>query len=307
MLLCGVDVVGLITQNRAGFLGRFPQSVRYFVSPTYDNSIFRKPTCLLELNKNEKDFGPDCAPKGNRPVVFLWGDSHAAHLYSGLRSVQDKAGFSVAQYTAGACPPILGVDPTKYHVGVPFCRTINLFTFHLIQQMKPKVLIMASMWYLLRPNDLDGLIATIDRLKRAGIKHIILVGTVPVWGPSLPKRLLRFYMTRGYVPDRMSGANLGYPRQFDDKLRKIAESEKVQFISVIDVFCHGDVCMTSVGPEPADIVTTDATHFRVAASSYFVSKMLPMIAADLATPTRSRPGSSACIQSDSLACPSSDR
>ena len=283
-LLCSVGVVGLITRDRAGFQNRFPEAVRYLANPTYDNSIYRKPTCLLELNKDEKSFSPDCAPKGNEPVVFLWGDSHAAHLYPGLVHIRDKLGFTIAQYTAGACPPILGVDPTKYHNEVPFCRSINDFTIRLIEKMKPKVLIMAAMWYLVSVSDLDNLKPTIARLKKAGVVHIILVGPVPVWDPSLPKRLLRFYMTSlpHHVPDRMSGANLSYPREFDDKLREIARSEEVEFISAIDVFCNGNECMTNVGLGPVNLVTNDSTHLTTAASSFFVSKLLPMIDAGLA-------------------------
>ncbi len=69
-------------------------------------------TCFLKEDQPATAWaGADTCRNGDasKPRIFLWGDSFAAHLVPGLA---DELGhrFQTVQYTAGGCPPLLGVD-----------------------------------------------------------------------------------------------------------------------------------------------------------------------------------------------------
>jgi peptidoglycan/LPS O-acetylase OafA/YrhL len=289
VLLCGVGVVGLMTRKAQGFVERFPDQVRNLANYTYDQqAAYRVGACILSPPQNERDFALDCMGRAitndNRPLVFLWGDSHAAHLYPGFARIQGSAGFALAQFTASACPPILDHDVKHIYLDinqVRFCQDINDFVFHKIEELQPQVLVLAAQWWEVPLKDLDKFALTIERLKRAGIQHIIVVGPVPVWNPSLPKLLLQFYQTSvpKHLPDRMRGAAL--QSDIEQKLQEIAAKEGVGFASAIDVFCRKDECLTKTGNGPGDIVVWDSAHLTDAGSYLLAKRIYTMISADV--------------------------
>ena len=98
VLLCGVGIVGLITQKEQGFVGRFPDQVRNLANYTYDpKAAYRSGACSLSFQQNWHDFASYCIGRAttndDRPLVFLWGDSHAAHLYPASRAYRIKRDF----------------------------------------------------------------------------------------------------------------------------------------------------------------------------------------------------------------------
>ena len=62
-----------------------------------------------------------CLPRGPGSSAILWGDSHAMHLYPGLRPTLEKEGYALGVLTASACAPIIG-----YQTAVrPKCTSFN--------------------------------------------------------------------------------------------------------------------------------------------------------------------------------------
>ena len=187
LLLCAIGVIGLITDRRDGFTGRFPDPVQYLANYKFDTSIYRdatyRDTCLIYLDQDYHGFG-NCVDNdmADRPLVMLWGDSHAAQLYSGLREIQPDAGFSLAQFTAGACPPAPGIKVPNHRA----CPEVNGFVVAKIKELRPAVVIMAASWWAYPNTQYELLSNTISELKKAGIEGIWIVGPVPEWSPSLP-------------------------------------------------------------------------------------------------------------------------
>jgi len=289
VLLCGVGGVGLMTWTAQGFVERFPDQVRNLANYTYDEqAAYRAGTCILSPPQTERDFASGCTGRTSaddqRPLVFLWGDSHAAHLYPGLAHIQGNSGFALAQFTASACPPILDHDVKHIYLDVrqvQFCQNVNDFVFRKIEELQPQVLVLAAQWWEVSIDDLGKLDLTIRRLKNAGIQHIMLVGPVPVWNPSLPKLLLNFYQTSvpQHVPDRMEGAALN--PDIEKKLQEIAAKEGIEFVSAIDVFCRKNECLTKVGNGPGDIVVWDSAHLTDAGSDLLASRIYAMFGASM--------------------------
>jgi len=107
------------------------------------------------------------------------------------------------------------------------------------------------------------------------------VGPVPVWNPSLPKLLLRFYETSipKHLPDRMIGASL--LTDVEKKLQEIAAKENASFVSAIDVFCRQNECLTKTGTRAEDIVAWDSAHLTDSGSYLLASRIYKIISADM--------------------------
>jgi len=269
-LLCVIGGTGAVTTAASGFGTRFPDPERFLSDYKFDQSAsYRAGRCLLE--PVQKYFAPECidSDAASKPIVFLWGDSHAAHLLPGLRRAQRRYGanFSIAQFTSSACPPLLGRDVDE----APFCSRDNDFALQELTRLRPAVVVIAAQWWTVQSNELPRLVATIDAIKKAGVEHVIAVGPVPVWSRSLPKLLMDAYATT--MPHRL-------PRQMtaeihsdeDPALRKIAHDHGADFVSAIDAFCTGSTCATMVG-SPADIVAWDSAHLTEAGSIALVERI----------------------------------
>jgi peptidoglycan/LPS O-acetylase OafA/YrhL len=267
--LVGAAVLGWATQLMQGFPTRIPESVRYLDAFRYNNweQESRAGTCLLGLGQDERDFGVDCVAvqTADHPLVVLWGDSHAAHLYPGLKHLQPTAGFSLAQLTAGNCPPILDIDlPFR-----PTCRGINDFVMRRIGELKPRIVVLGAYWGIYLQQDLTRLDGSLIALKRVGVDRIVLIGPVPIWNPSLPKALMNYYWAKR--PDRLPRKMaFGVTRMvnLDDRIRRVANQFDAAFVSPIDEFCDADGCLASIGDDPKNLTAWDSGHLTNAGSQY---------------------------------------
>jgi peptidoglycan/LPS O-acetylase OafA/YrhL len=267
-LLCGIGVVGLITRKAEGFNSRFPDPVRFLTSYNYDvRNAYRGSVCSLGHSQTTKDFESICngrtSQSDTKPIVFLWGDSHAAHLYPGFSQMQAKKKFSIAQFTPDGCPPLLGRNFRHLYASegeVRWCHEMNEFILQKLTALKPESLVLAAQWWEVPAEDIDQISATIAQAKDAGVKNIIIVGPVPIWNPSLPKLLLKYYETSfpKHLPEQMGGASI--QSEIDAKLRMIAAKEGIKFVSAIDVFCERDQCLAKLPGAMGDIVAWDAAH-----------------------------------------------
>ncbi|WP_303048920.1 SGNH hydrolase domain-containing protein, partial [Salmonella enterica] len=95
----------------------------------------------------------------------VWGDSHAAHLMPGLKSVFGNS-LNITQRTASLCPPIIGLQKDDR----PYCKDINDMVAKEISDNKPTTVLMSALWpvYPMR----DYLPETIKFLKDNKVKNI---------------------------------------------------------------------------------------------------------------------------------------
>jgi hypothetical protein len=76
------------------------------------------------------------------PLVLVWGDSHAADLVFGFRSLQPQSGVRLAQYTASLCPPVVGLQLRER----PACQSINSAVIGYIKALKPNIVVLSGVW-----------------------------------------------------------------------------------------------------------------------------------------------------------------
>jgi peptidoglycan/LPS O-acetylase OafA/YrhL len=293
-LLFAVAILGGYTYQRDGFDFRFPKFIQALLhnQPKLDEG-WRSGTCILDQGHPSSEFSPDCVDKiadnadqAKRPLLFLWGDSHAAALYPGLKHLQDTGAYSfgVAQRTGAVCPPIIG-DAR------PWCNEINTSSFKLIQELKPEIVMMYAYW----SHGLDGkggfaglydltkLDATVAELKKAGVKKVILMGPSPYWKNSLPHNIVETWKKSKTVakpPLYMSYGDFGLVAElpiYDKQMREIAKRFDISYISGVDFLCNKDGCLTRDSEDGVKVASVDYGHLTVDAAQTYLKRIAPLI------------------------------
>jgi peptidoglycan/LPS O-acetylase OafA/YrhL len=267
-----VGALGLTCNLLDGFGFRFPQAVRDLTAfSSYDSApIYREGSCLLLPNQDASGFAKCPAQEvPGRPTLFLWGDSHAAHLYPGyLTTFGDD--FNLVQRTAAFCPPLLGLSMANR----PLCKSINDHVFDEIATLRPAVVVLSAAWrrYPFWP---DYLVNTIERLRRAGVRRIDLVGPVPDWHATLPHILSK---TVGIdpshrIPPARTTKGLGPPVFAIDKaLRDAAARTSVNYVSPATILCNDEGCLVQLDDSGKMPMQWDRDHLTLMGSRYLVSK-----------------------------------
>lgn len=233
---------------------------------------YRNDYCLL-FGK-EQVFSPVCVEAdkvaAGAPVLAIWGDSHGAHLYRGIKDNPASGSFALAQFTSSSCPPVFDFDK----VGVPLCRTINDSVRKEFERIKPKVVLLAHDWpQSEKENALDRLAGTVDILRSMGTERIVLIGPVPHWEGTLPDVLSRYVGDRRSttLPGRMTFGVNHHMEDIDRNMAERAAKLGIEYISPIEHLCNAEGCLTMV-PDAPDVPTAwDAAHFTREGSRYFIN------------------------------------
>ncbi|QDL99631.1 acyltransferase [Rhodopseudomonas palustris] len=284
----GVAVVGLIGAGifvAGGVPSRFSAGVQIVTRDHQAEAMpaFRLGSCFLGSGSS---FARECndAPSPGVPRVALWGDSHGAHLYPGLRAVQQSdGGFSLSQYTTAGCPPIFGYVSTQ----TPGCTAANDNARERLKALKPDtVVLVARQWHDYDgpdrdPAAIDTMIkATLAELRSIGIRRIVVVGKFPSWRTP-PKRILaQAYraeaaglITAAEIPTRDGAPRLDRSEaDANERLRGFFTEQGVEFISPTPVYCNDRGCLLAV-PGDGTPVTFDGSHLTIASSQFFVRKV----------------------------------
>lgn len=241
-----------------------------------DGDIWREgENCFVNLNA-ETDFGATCTGYGSEadPLIALWGDSMAAHLWPGINKVASEYRWRVAQLTVSLCPPLLaGADHANNK-----CRAMRKRAISVLNSIAPHTVVLAGSWTRYDPKVVsEEIMPTVEMLKTAGVQRVILVGPVPIWRPTLA-RALAFDMRRMRLEQPPQYTNTGFLDEvysLDRALRLVTENAGASYLSVLDVLC--DVrrkCKVWVDEDRRTILTTyDSGHFSLEHSEWFARRV----------------------------------
>ncbi|MEN1973160.1 acyltransferase family protein [Luteimonas sp. MJ204] len=264
VLLASLAVWGL-----RGIESRAGEPVRAYANYGYDwREPSREGRCSLTGASGEPAmFLPECVdPPGPaaRPLVAIWGDSHAALLYPGLREAAGDR-LRLAQFTRSGCRPYL--SSTK-----PFCRESNAWVIARIAELQPEYAVLFSYWtandYVDPAQVLRNLDETIVAMQDAGVRQVVVVGPAPRWREWLPKLLVRRYDAAPFlrVPQRLRGETLPEPGVLDRALATaLAGRTGVTHVSALDRLCDLRGCLVYVD-DPGELTTWDYGHLGPRAS-----------------------------------------
>jgi peptidoglycan/LPS O-acetylase OafA/YrhL len=266
--LLAVGLAGIATAANSGFAVRFPAEIRAIAMLAPQNNDGFRDKCFLEAPGARLD--ATCIEPGDKPLLFLWGDSTAAALFPGLKRAEETVPFRLARFAVPGCAPILAANVS--------CDGNNDIVFDFVKSSRPDIVLLHAMWD--RTHNLDRLAATIEQLKALRIPRIVILGPVPLWKRTLPLALVNAYRLTHVIADRISAGVTGAGS--DEQMQSFSQAHGVEYISAWRVFCNGNGCLTRVGPTAEEVVTTDIVHLSNAGSKYLVEK----IEEDLFSPKR---------------------
>jgi len=274
-----VAIIGLVGAGiyaAGGFPSRFGPGLQA-ISRDFKaeaEAAYRSGTCFDATGSRFAAVCDDEIP-ADAPRVVLWGDSHAAHLYPGLRALQQADGrFRISQYTTGLCPPIFGYVTERS----PHCVAINASVRERLKQLRPNTLIMAAQrWRDPGAPDTEALIrATLAELRSFGIRRIVVIGRFPSWRTP-PRRVLAQALrarAAGWsaepIPQRDRTHLESDWAEDNARLRTLFEAEGASFLSPTPSLCNGDGCLLSVPGTAGEPTVFDGDHLTVAGSAYFI-------------------------------------
>jgi peptidoglycan/LPS O-acetylase OafA/YrhL len=213
---------------------RFPERVVAIASYlAYDPSAaFRSGQCYLGTNRQQLDVRTCMTPDQTRPNYLLVGDSHAAHLWSGLAAAMPAV--NIMQATASTCRP--AVLPVTL-LDTRACPKLMQFVFNdfLVNNRIDKVLLAAS-W---KDEDIPALSDTIETLKSRGF-DVAVLGPIVEYDGALP-RLLADEILRNspWLASRTRTAGI---RERDRALSRLVAAKGATYLSVYDAVCRGGYC-----------------------------------------------------------------
>jgi hypothetical protein len=310
-LLALSGVVGRFTYDAKGYPARFPPLVArifdYDSNGAQDDRLMRcfyqrdeARYSLEEERKRAARFFEDnhctAIEDPRKPTILIVGDSHAAHLFVGLRAVYGGRANLLTLSSVFCVPLVENVAMDEGVAGTPRCRAINDYVFDEIRAIKPDVLVVGGYfaqydheanWRY--PGYLDALVAGARRLHADGAPSIIVAGQVPTWAPILPILVGRDVLERGEAPEFSPIGVRPDSLETDRTLSAKNWGEGVVYLSQAAKLCGAEGCRRLVGANlPEDLLAVDYGHYSPKGSTFAVKAILaPVIDVELAKSRKS--------------------
>ena len=271
-----IGYLGYSVYNKQGYPKRYPAIIQQLTTSQGNlQDGWRVYKCMLEYEQPASQFAEYCIEKNQRPHVFLWGDSHAGSLYPGLLALQKSTNnsFALSQRTGAMCPALLNTEMR------PLCKDLNNSTIQVIRQTQPDVVVLYGLWS--HPSyDLSQLAPTIQELKKAGVQKIIMLGVPVMWEGKLPDHILAQWREGPPLAEpalrSWRGVGKDLP-ELDEKISKIASQAGVEYISMRQLFCNEQGCLTRPSLNSSAPMSYDYGHLTVPAASYAADLLAPKI------------------------------
>lgn len=243
---------------------RFKGDMNDVITYRFNNKEWRPDTCFLNPRQDYSVFSK-CQDKMTSESIVIWGDSHAAQLMPGFRSVLKNE--NLTQRTSSLCGPLFGAENNKR----PLCKEINKNITAELLHIKPKLVILAAFWsqYPFK----DYLADTLKILSSAGIRTVV-IGPFPFWHEPLPKVIEANGLNQqGTLPIELFDLSKNVLGN-DELIEKIVgASENSSYISAIGILCSKATCKVTVGKKPVTPMQWDNAHLTEAGSRWFVNKI----------------------------------
>lgn len=278
LLIMAVILVylGYSVYNKQGYPKRFPSIIQQLTTAQGNlQDGWRVNKCMLEYEQRASQFAPECIETSPKPHVFLWGDSHAGSLYPGLLALQKNGAvsFALSQRTGAMCPSLLDTEMR------PLCKELNNSTIEVIRQTKPDIVVLYSLWSVPQ-YDMNQLSPTVKALKEAGVKKIVMLGVPVMWEGSLPHHIVAQWRKGPPLAEPLlrswQGVGKDLP-ELDKKTAQIAQNAGVEYISLYQLLCNEQGCLTRPQETSSMPFSFDYGHLTIPAATYVAEQIAPKI------------------------------
>ncbi len=281
-----VGMFGLFITRSNGFSFIYPAEIKKYIQPIdfqFDQNA-RFGICHYETRGYApiRPFENEICLEKKRPLLVLWGDSYAAALYPGLRSIQNKFTFGIAQFTQCGTPPFLNVN---WNNG---CRTFqeanrwNQNVLEYISKAQPEYVLLHSVNFInikLLYNELKLIAPKIKSISKN--TKIVVIGYIPMWGnesESLSNQYFRYYKKFLKIPEPYTKVGLvdsvqKEPTEWIDSVSKLG----VKYISAYDALCNENGCLSRVDDTPDGLIVIDQGHLSKKGSEYLIHRISKQI------------------------------
>jgi hypothetical protein len=210
---------------------------------SYDDTLFyRKGHCFLFGHQNrlaDFDAGECLQPVPGKPNILLVGDSHGAHLWSGLKAAFPEA--NVMQATSTGCKPVLAGKGERTCVGL-----VNMALDGFLQSNRPDIVILSARWI---ETDIPDVERTLRSLAgKAG--RVVVIGPIVEYSMPLPRLLAQ--ISGGRDTSLLIDARLPDQAKTDRDLEAAVRAAGADYVSAYRLLC-GDAaapCRTTVNGVP---------------------------------------------------------
>ncbi len=223
---------------------------------------------------------PNQCIEASRPLFLLWGDSYSGTLYPGLKALQKKKHFGIAQFTTGNAPPFFASD--KYADNGLTLDVVNDRVLTAIKRLQPDVIIITFM-----AGGMNGIFppATAFSQLMASIRKaqtlsprtkFVVIGPYPEWNNTLIANLIDVMLRHDHpktLPFYMATGLSKTPFEFDNYFGRAFAKTGVKYISSLKTLCNQQGCLVRTGRKISDLTAVDFGHLTTAGSIYFVSKI----------------------------------
>lgn len=221
--------------------------------------------------RGQSGIDASCVTKRGEGGVFLWGDSHAQALSLGLRTLltPDTPFYQVA---SASCRPSLTPEQGRMTAIRTACIYSNRTALKSIEALRPDIVVIAQK----DGHDKTHWSEIAARLKSYGVRHIVLIGPVPQWSPSLPSVIANRHwdVQDSHISDPALDRSI---LAVDQATRQLVNPADVQFVSLIDKLCEGDACLVRLQDSHA-LLQIDSGHLSAEGSLFIVKNyVLPQL------------------------------
>ena len=267
---------------------RYPPALRPLAATRYDRQrdlyedAYRGGVCYLGFDLTFTDIGTQCIdpPHENSKLLVLWGDSHAASLYPGLRSrLAETGGYRIAQFTESVCPPVLGyISDTRKN-----CAEFNQSVIRAIGSLHPDVVVLEGHWSLYAGVngrtllESEAIHRTLLALRKVGQFRVVVMGSLPTWKINQPDVILRLWQHDRVLEPRTNQHLDTSTIAADRVVREAAVGTGARFISPLHLLCTPEGCLLSADPAHVEPVAWDRGHLSREGSRLLIDLAWPQI------------------------------
>ena len=262
--MVGVTIFALVLGPAMNAVWHYPaRAIDVMAYAKIDESHMRTGTCFLTAGYSDAfesgSQGACLTPRNDRPNYLIIGDSHAAHLFSGLQATYPSVNF--LQATASGCRPVLGEGGEAHCVGM-----VRFIYQKFLPSQKPDGIIISAQW---APKDLPDLVATIGKIK-PHVGKVIVIGPTVQYVQALP-RLLARAITLGQ-DEKALAARYRHPEEAEtDRLfATTLQATGADYVSAYRALCDPDCEVWADTNVP---VQFDDDHFTRQGSAYLAKRM----------------------------------
>ncbi|AEI96558.1 acyltransferase family protein [Roseobacter litoralis] len=192
----------------------------------------------------------NCLAADTRPLVLVFGDSHAAHIWGGIAAARPD--LNVVQASSTNCRPLPNHAPTT------FCHKLSAFIYdEWVPQTQPRTVVLSGVW---RDSELPELAAGIVKMRDSGVARVVVLGDTVTYAATLPRILARAALQGREETVQLQNHLRPGQWQRDEVLRAIVTQAGGEHIDLLSQVCPTgpDSCQAWVEGVP---LLFDSNHY----------------------------------------------